>query len=555
MRGLTVAVIVIFCLASGSYANDRYIEISRNKGWIVAYDKEDEACVAVPQSNRGFFLIRDSQTSMRLIFPAANATWLQDDKAYDVEILTDGGRWNGNMMGLRNNGLSGLMIENPNDRFLDALKSSNRVVIQTQGRRLGPYSLSGSSQTITAVSNCIDIKAAGGFKPAEPSPLPFREAYEWTSADYGTTFSGEGWTASLNGQKNLDETHSVYLKVQFRGGAAETVRLESTENGSGRLAVVPFDNSEPAVFFTSFTGGAHCCTAAYAAIAWGKVVNAIDLGSYDGEGPRLKDVDNDGNFELVSVDQRFLYAFGSYVDSFPPTQIFRVKRNEKIDATRDAAFQPLLRTEFVRLLNQMQNSSSDPTPGMAAGIAASGSLVGLYQAAKWQVPDAVRNALDDAYRSCEPPMCASPEIYKSLDDAISKKLMAWGYDVATYMDDKSKELFTRLSEHSYGPPGEEVEGSCGMQPTQFSVKDNKPSFSAYEMGCSIGSAVDLGGTTIAQGICSGEGEVWLQSYLISHKDDGIRMQQWDGDISQLLSGRMFTSELPRCSKGDEATKQ
>lgn len=548
-RAFIAALAMITTTSSVGYANDRYVEIARNKGWVVAYDKQDEACVAVPQTGQGFFLIRDSQSSMRLIFPTTNASWLQGAKSYDVQILTDGGRWNGTMVGLRDDGLSGLMVENPNDGFMGALRSSNRVVIQVQGRRLGPYSLSGSSQTITAVTSCMEMKTAGLFKTAEPTSLPFREAYEWSSSDYGKTFSGEGWTAILNGQKNLDDTHSVYLKVQFKDGPPETIRLEATESGSGRLAVVPFDNRETGIFFTSFSGGAHCCTATYAAVASGRSVQTIDLGSYDGEGPRLKDLDNDGNFELVSVDQRFLYAFGSYADSLPPTQIFRVRRGEKVDVTREVAFQPLLRSEFVRLLNEMEGLSSDPTPGMAAGIVATGSLVGLYDAAKRQVTDVVLASIDDTYRSCEPPICASLETFTSLDEAISKMLSNWGYDVTTYIDGKSLELFTQLSQHSFGPAGEEMEGSCGMQPTQFSMKDNRPSFGAYEMGCAIGSAANLNGIIFAQGICSGEGERWLQQYLISLQDDTLKMQQWDGDISQLVTGKMITSELPKCPSG------
>jgi hypothetical protein len=425
--------------------------------------------------------------------------------------------------------------------------------IQVKGTTIGPYSLSGSSETIGMLANCIQMKEAGKFDPPKPRDLPFRQPLAWTKDDYGKSFSGEGWSAKLDGQKNLDDTYSAYLRVSYNKGFETTLKLETTEGGSGTIIVAPLQGSEPGLLFSSFTGGAHCCTSVVAAISEGKSVNAVPLGDYDGEGLSFEDLDSDGTYELVSVDQRFLYAFSGYADSNPPIQIFRLNAGKAVDVTRQSQFQPLLRADFVRRLNRMNGSEDDMTVGIAAGLAASGSLIGAYGAAKDMVPDSVLASIDDFYRVCESPQCSPAKTYKSFEEALSDRLGQWGYDLSSHVDDESLEVFQKLASQPYGQPGE-VEGSCSMQPTTFTVKDKTASFSGYEMGCHIASAVSFGNSLMAMAVCSGEGESWLQHYMIDSGAEKLRMSQWDGDASDLLLGKANFHEMAKCGSDTAGAK-
>ncbi|MDM9627615.1 hypothetical protein QTL95_17065 [Rhizobium sp. S152] len=551
---LALAASVLSALSVGARAaDDRYVNVFSNKGWQVSYDKEQGSCIAVPQTSQGFFLVRSDASNMRLIFPTADLPWIQDAKSYDVIIFTDGGRWTGSMDGWRKTDAIGLVVSNPSDKFLAALRSSNRMRIQAKGTTIGPYSLSGSSQTIGMLSNCIQMKDAGKFAPPKPQELPFRQPFTWSKDDYGKTFSGEGWTAKLDGQKNLDDTYSAYLRVSRDKGFETTLKLETTEGGFGTIVVAPLQGTEPGLLFSSFTGGAHCCTSAVAAISEGKSVNSVPIGDFDGEGLSVEDLDSDGTYELVSVDQRFLYAFSGYSDSNPPMQIFRMEDGKPVDVTRKSQFQPLLRADFVRRLNRMNGSEDDVTVGVAAGLVATGSLIGSYDAAKGMVPDALLSSIDDFYRVCESPQCRPAKTYKSFAEALSDKLGKWGYDLSPHIDEESLSMFGKLTAQPFGEPGD-VEGSCKLQPTTFSIKEKAVSFSGYEMGCEIASAASFGNAVVAMAFCSGEGENWIQHYLIEPEGDELRMSQWDGDISDLLLGKANTRKLMKCAPDKTESK-
>ncbi|MBB4232170.1 hypothetical protein [Rhizobium mongolense] len=87
-----------------------------------------------------------------------------------------------------------------------------------------------------------------------------------------------------------------------------------------------------------------------------------------------------------------------------------------------------------------------------------------------------------------------------------------------------------------------------MQPTTFEVKGKEISFTGYEMGWDLAAPVNLNGTVAAMGICSGEGESWIQNYLISRKDSAIEISEWDGDISQWLLGKAAQKVLNKCAE-------
>ena len=81
------------------------------------------------------------------------------------------------------------------------------------------------------------------------------------------------------------------------------------------IADIDPDNSGPEVYFTSFSGGAHCCSNVVVGEQVGDKWVAVDIGDFDGDGNFLTDADGDGYAEIATVDNRFLYQFDCYACS------------------------------------------------------------------------------------------------------------------------------------------------------------------------------------------------------------------------------------------------
>ena len=95
-------------------------------------------------------------------------------------------------------------------------------------------------------------------------------------------------------------------------------------------------NGQPNVVLELNTSGAHCCTIVQ--------VFSFDPGvmayrsverDFGDPGALIADVAGDGHLELESADDRFAYAFSSYVYSGLPLQIWRFEEGRFVDATKE----------------------------------------------------------------------------------------------------------------------------------------------------------------------------------------------------------------------------
>ena len=95
----------------------------------------------------------------------------------------------------------------------------------------------------------------------------------------------------------------------------------------------------PQIVVTNYSGGAHCCTTTTfisrdkATAPWSLTTSE----ALDGEGYWFEDVNGDGAMELMSSDNRFFYAFGSYAGSFAPLQIHQLIAGKIIDVSSNQA--------------------------------------------------------------------------------------------------------------------------------------------------------------------------------------------------------------------------
>ena len=100
-----------------------------------------------------------------------------------------------------------------------------------------------------------------------------------------------------------------------------------------QIAEMDTSNPYPEVVFSTFTGGAHCCSDTRIVVigADAKRWSAVKAGAFDGDMMRAQDLDGDGRYELAHGDDRFLYAFACYACSFSPLRVLRLEGVRMVD--------------------------------------------------------------------------------------------------------------------------------------------------------------------------------------------------------------------------------
>jgi hypothetical protein len=106
------------------------------------------------------------------------------------------------------------------------------------------------------------------------------------------------------------------------------------------IAEIDPGNVRPEVYFSSFSGGLHCCSHVIVATQVGNKWVAVPVGEFDGDGYYLNDLDRDGAAEIVTVDNRFLYEFDCYACSTAPLQVLTVRHGKLHDASAEIQFLP-----------------------------------------------------------------------------------------------------------------------------------------------------------------------------------------------------------------------
>ncbi|MHC2019994.1 trypsin-like peptidase domain-containing protein [Methylobacterium sp. CM6247] len=145
-------------------------------------------------------------------------------------------------------------------------------------------------------------------------------------------------------------------RQSFRMALERSVREAPEGPGTdvAELKAVRLDPAatRPSLVFTSFWGGAHCCTVTQIATEDGAAGRwtVADGDTLDGTGGYdFEDLDGDGAHELLSGDQSFLYAFGAYATANPPSRIQQLRGGRIEDVTRHPAFASYQRQELATM--------------------------------------------------------------------------------------------------------------------------------------------------------------------------------------------------------------
>lgn len=264
---------------------------------------------------------------------------------------------------------------------------------------------------------------------------------------------GEGGKNQASVSQGRIKALMLYKTEQDQGAAAKVphlylmldgkpvITLKGVSSGSdwpqaeAIIAELDPSNPYPELVFTTFSGGAHCCTHVLIATSSpdGTSWKALHAGDFDG-GINLADIDGDRRIELQVKDQRFDYMFASYAGSVSPPIIYQLQGAKLIDVTRQAPFRPFLRAKAERLDRRIAHiDNQDQRNGLLAGYVALKGLMG-QGAAAWNVMmRAYDRKASEGLTGCQAGYddngkCKAPQVrYPNFPKALEAFLKRTGY--------------------------------------------------------------------------------------------------------------------------------
>lgn len=252
-----------------------------------------------------------------------------------------------------------------------------------------------------AALTAFTLLAAGSPAMAQADPPPFPTT-EFADGAKTATVTADGVTATVSLERRLSVDPAMDVPVlTVTVGGRMVQEVLATPSGfdfpvsEASIAEIDTTNDTPEVYFSSFTGGAHCCNEIYVVEADGEGWTTVSLGAFDGGGNFLKDADGDGVAEIVAVDNSFLYQFDSYAGSAAPLQILSVEQGEVVDVSRDPRFLGAHEGWLAEIESWATGEDRWTMPGWIAGWVAAKILVG-EGAEAWEAVEANWNMADDA---------------------------------------------------------------------------------------------------------------------------------------------------------------
>jgi hypothetical protein len=223
----------------------------------------------------------------------------------------------------------------------------------------------------------IAVVAAMLAAPAHAAPLK-----TWTAGDKVNSFTFDGLTLTFGEGRDADGAVVPGAQLKASGTTPFTIAGQAGTNPvTAQWAVVRLDphNALPQVLFVSNSGGAHCCDRYLVVEKLPTGWTAFDLGLWnDGELAGIPvDVDGDKIPDIVLSDDRFLYAFDSYVASRSPPIVINVVNN----AVQDVSKEPRFRALYLKDMAKTKDQCAAHMNGVCAAYVADAARAGTFDAA------------------------------------------------------------------------------------------------------------------------------------------------------------------------------
>jgi hypothetical protein len=253
------------------------------------------------------------------------------------------------------------------------------------------------------LSAALLLAAGGGVRAAAPDDdKPDYPTTEFAEGAKSATVTAGDVTATVSlvrGAKPDPDKDGVVLRVTVGGKpVAETKAVDSGSDvpeAEASIAEIDPTNKHPEVYFTAYSGGAHCCSSVIVATEVGDKWQTVKVGEFDGGGDYLEDIDGDGIAEIVTVDNRFLYTFDCYACSAAPLTIYTVRAGAVIDVSTDPRFLPAHRDWLAQIEDTVDPKERWKSPGFLAGWVATRIRLG-EGAAAWKELNTRWNFAKDA---------------------------------------------------------------------------------------------------------------------------------------------------------------
>ena len=176
------------------------------------------------------------------------------------------------------------------------------------------------------------------------------------------------------------------------------------------IAEIDPGNHHREVLFSSYSGGAHCCSTVIVAEEVGDKWVAVPIGEFDGDGNLLDDLDGDGLAEIATADNRFLYKFDCYACSAAPLIIFTVRGGAAVEVSSEPRYLAAHRDWLDEIEQAVEPAERWASPGFLAGWLAGKARVGGGAAAWAEINARWDFAEDPGEQTCltggEPETCA-----------------------------------------------------------------------------------------------------------------------------------------------------
>lgn len=236
-----------------------------------------------------------------------------------------------------------------------------------------------------------DLKAQNAHHLAKPPALAKATKPPGIERDWEKTLKRKSWTLS-SGPIAIEVTlkrggppDGSLLVAPLLSLSVEGKRVLSVEGAESfpdnpvflvQIAEMDPGNPYPEVVFSTFTGGAHCCsdTRVLASSRDGRTWRSIEIGMFDGGPLGVSDLDGDGRYEFSMHDNAFLYTFACYACSTAPFKVLRLEDGKLVDASSAPAF----RDRHVNALRRMIEWAGEDMDanGFLAGYVAQKILLG-----------------------------------------------------------------------------------------------------------------------------------------------------------------------------------
>lgn len=248
----------------------------------------------------------------------------------------------------------------------------------------------------------IEGRAATLAAPAKP----FRAVkVEWGGGEKTRAYHYGDLTVTMSSQKGKFGAAPVIAVSTPRQGKAELVGQEATLGLSATFFVLKLDpqSDGPAVIFTSFSWGAHCCTEIDILDPVGSAWVTVNTGSWDGDGltETPSDIDGDGIPDIVLRDNSFLYTFDAYAFSWAPPVVLNVVGGKLSDVSTSGRYRRLFADDMSGAKAQCLRHIN----GGCAGYVADAARIGQVDAAWKIMRTAYQHQVDPMF---QPTVCAAP---------------------------------------------------------------------------------------------------------------------------------------------------